>query len=771
MKKLFFNFFVLLFSLSLIFDSSLSIAESDEIFDVQVIGNNRVDDSTVITYSGIRSGDVYLESNVEEALKKLYATELFSDVVIKYSNSILTIEITENALINQVAFEGNKSIDDQALQAVSLLKPRATYSNKKLEQDITNIINAYRSAGRYSVFVEPKIIKLDYNRINLVFEINEGSATEIIDINFIGNINYSDRKLRNVIATTRSTFIDKIWGTGKSYDNQLMEYDKELLKEYYRNKGYVNFKVLNAVAELNSQNDQFLITFTVSEGERYNFGQINITDQTSTKASFPINDIMLTVRGDVYSQSNIEKSSLAIVDYLRKNGNPFAQVKVLEQINVTDKTIDINYVISDGPQLYIERIDINGNQRTFDYVIRRRLTISEGDALNSTYLNNSIRNIRTLNFFSDVQVNTVQGSAPDRRIIKITVNEKPTGSLIFGAGYSSVSGVLGTISVAEKNLLGKGQNMTLDLNIGGNQSLVNLSFTEPAFLDTPVSAGFDIYGNQSDYSEQSGYKNKQVGAGVRFGFPLSDELRFNVKYSYTNNEVFSVPSTAALSLRQLEGEKSISEVGYNLIYNNLDNFFTPSSGFLIDFSQDIAGLGGDIKYIRSEISGDYYIDFTKDIIGSISLGAGHIFGLDDQDVRISDAFMDPGLILRGFQSRGISPRLKPDDNSTAALSGSNEEAIGGNTFISTSAGIKFPIPSITEDYGIKGGLHINAGTLYDSDLDDAIVNESNSIRTSVGASIFWDSPIGPLRFDFTEAINKETYDRTEFFQFSGGTSF
>lgn len=771
MKKLIINFFAITAFIFIFFDSLQSYASNHIIKTLEVVGNNRIDDATIINYSGISAGDLYSADIIDESLKKLYETQLFSDVIIKYEYSNLLIEVKENFLINQVAFEGNKALDDESLESITELKSRSTFSNEKLEQDIATIINAYRSAGRYSVFVEPKVIKLDFNRVNLIFEINEGGVTKITDINFIGNLNYSDRNLRNAIATKRSTFIDKIWGTGKSYDNAIMEYDKELLKQFYRNNGYVNFKVLSSVAELNAQNDRFLITFTVQEGERFNFGDISITDQMNANPIDQITKVLKTVENDVYSEKKVENSALAVVDYMRENGQPFAQINTIEKVNVAEKTIDINYVISNGPSLYIERIDVTGNQRTFDYVIREQLVISEGDAYNQSYLNKSIRNIRNLNFFSDVKVDTLQGSAPDRRIVKISVSEKPTGSLAFGAGYSSLSGVVGTIKIAEQNLLGKGQRVSLDLTLGGNQNLANLSFTEPSFLDSPVSAGFDVYGNETDYSDQSGYKNKKLGAGVRFGFPLSEELRLNLKYSYTTNEVFDVPSNSALALRQLEGTRSISEIGYSLNYNDLDNTYTPTNGLSLAFSQDFAGVGGDVKYLRNELSSNYYIDFTKNIIGSVSLDLGHIFGLDGQDIKISDAFMDPGNILRGFQTRGISPRLKADDGATAALSGSNEEAIGGNTYIAASTGVQFPIPSFTEEYGIKGGFHINAGTMFGSDLDQAIINDSDSIRTSIGASIFWDSPIGPLRFDFTEAINKETFDKTEFFQFSGGTSF
>jgi len=770
MSKLIINPLSLFSVLLLILFFQEAQASNHVIEKVNVAGNNRIDSITIVNYSGIKGGDVYDKNKIDDSLKRLYETELFSNIEIEYSKSILTINVEENFLINAVVFEGNKSIDDESLQALVQLKARATFSRKKLENDISEIIKAYRAAGRYSVFVEPKIIKLDFNRVNLIFEVNEGNVTKITDINFIGNGNYSDRKLRNAIATKRSTFFDKIWGTGKSYDNALMEYDIELLRQFYKNHGYVNFKVLSSVAELNDQSDQFIITFTVDEGERYNFGEISITDQVNNNEISFLNEDIKTVKDDIYSEKAIETTSLAIISSLREKSNPFVQVNVTEKINELNKTIDINYVISNGPPVYIERIDITGNQRTFDYVLRRELLIAEGDALNQTYLDKSLRNLRALNFFSDVKVDVLSGSAPDRRVVKLSIVERPTGSIVFGGGYSTYSGAVATIDFSERNLLGKGQQVSLGLSVGGNQNLINLIFTEPAFLGSDVSAGFDLYGNETDYTEQSGYKNKEVGAGVRFGFPLSEELKLGLKYSYTNNEVYGVPSTAALSIRQLEGINTKSEIEYAFDFSTLDNPLTPSNGIKLQIGQSFAGLGGDTEFLRSTFSGDYYTDFTKDVVASLSLDLGHVFGLNDQTVKITDAFMNPGPTLRGFEPRGISPRLKADDGSDA-LDGSNQEAVGGNTYFASSAAVQFPIPTLTEDYGIKGGLHLNAGTLFDSDIDDTLLNESSSIRTSIGASIFWDSPIGPLRFDFTEAINNETFDRTEFFQFSGGTSF
>tara|TARA_B100000925_G_scaffold280787_1_gene251853 strand:+ start:58 stop:2349 length:2292 start_codon:yes stop_codon:yes gene_type:complete len=763
MRTFLYNSVFITFFAFFVFASDLH-ANNHLISRIDVTGNNRIDENTILNYAKLSVGSAYNQAEVDEALRDLYETELFSDVQINYDNSRLVITVQENFLINQVAFEGNKAINDDSLRDLVSLNARSTFSKNKLEEDISTIISSYRSAGRYSVIVEPKIIKLDFNRIDLVYEINEGSITKITDINFIGNKSYSDRVLRSVISTSRSSWIDKIWGTGRSYDNAIMEYDKELLSQFYRDNGYINFNVTNAIGELNNSSGNFVITFTVVEGDRYQFGDVSISNQLDDAYTSSVASLITTNVNNYYDESEINLNKTNLVDFMKANGNPFATVDVIEEINDNTKTVNLTYILENGPPLYVERIEISGNQRTYDYVIRRELKISEGDALNQTYLNESMRNLRGLNFFSDVKLNTVNGSAPDKKVIQIAVSEKPTGSLMFGAGYSSVAGFVGSVYIKEDNLLGKGQRIATQFSLGGDQSLVNIQFTEPSFLSSDVSAGIDIFGNETDLTEESGYKNKEIGAGLRFGFPLSEDLHLVTKYKYTNNEVYDVPANSSAALTQLEGTRNISEFGYSLRYNTLDNMISPTNGTLIDFSQDLAGLGGDVKYLRTEVSGNYYKDFTNSLVGSISMNMGHIFGLDDQDVLISDAFRNPGTILKGFAPSGISPRFTENESS-------DEESVGGNTYISTSAELTFPFGSLTNEYGVKGGIHLNAGSLFDSDLDPSDINDSNSFRTSIGASIFWDSPVGPLRFDITEAIDKETFDKTEFFQFSGGTNF
>ena len=758
--KFFCSFFIFLAFLS--YSPSKSFADQHIISDIQVIGNNRVESNTIISYSDINVNDIYTTILADESLRSLYETNLFSNVKIEYLNTILTIIVKENYVINRIAFEGNKAIDDDTLAALVSIKARSTYSRKKIQDNIEKIISSYRASGLFSISIDPKIIILDYNRIDLIFEITEGPTTKISNINFIGNKSYSDKALTAVLATRKSNFIDRILGTGRSYDNDIMSYDKELLKRFYNSNGYVNFEVKNAVAELDKGAENFFITFTINEGEKYKFGEVKIQNNINGLPMSPLAQVITTISGDKYSSSEIDTSIQMTTDKLGELGYAFVDVQPNIVQNEDSKTIDITYNIFDGPRIYVERIDIFGNQRTYDYVVRREMEISEGDALNKTYLEGSRRNLNSLGIFSSVNVTTIPGSEQDKKIIVVRVVEKTTGSLSFGAGFSSEFGFGGTASLSERNFLGKGQYLSVGTNISSERSLVNVSFVEPSLNNSPVLFGFDLYGQEYDATDSSSYVTSTVGAGIRFGLPLSKSLNLNTNYSFKHKEVYGIPASASTATKQTAGKSDESQVGYGLTYDTLNNFLDPTEGIKLSFNQSFAGIGGDVKFLRTDLSGAYFQKLSDDLVGNLQFSAGHVHDLGNKGVSIENAFKDPGRVLRGFAPGGISPR----DNST-------KDAFGGNTYFLTSAEVKFPMPGLQPSFGMSGGFHLNAGTLYDSDVvvGGVTVVGSNSLRTSVGATVFWDSPMGPLRFDFTEAIDKQTYDKTEFFQFSGGTQF
>lgn len=758
--KFFCSFFI--FTVFALYLPTKTLANQHLISDIQIIGNNRVDSSTIIAYSDININDTYTSLLADETLRTLYQTNLFSDVKIEYLNTILTIIVVENYVVNRVAFEGNKSLDDDTLAALVSIKPRSSYSRRKVQDNIEKIISSYRAAGLFSVSIDPKIIILDYNRIDLVFEITEGPVTKISNINFIGNKNFSDKALISALATKKSNFIDSLFGTGRSYDNDIMSYDKELLKRFYNSNGYVNFEVVNAVAELDNNAENFFITFTVVEGEKYNFGKVDIQNNISNLPLSNLVETITTISGDKYSSSEIDTSIEMATDKLGELGFAFVFIEPSIVQNTDNRTIDLTYTISDGPRVYVERIDIFGNQRTYDYVVRREMELAEGDALNMTYLEKSRRNLKNINLFSSVDVSTISGTERDKKIIIVRVAEQSTGSLSFGAGFSSEFGIAGTVSVTERNFLGKGQYVAFDTNLSADKSLLNISFIEPSLNNSPVLFGFDLYGQEFDTTDSSGYVSSTIGAGIKFGLPLSKNLNLNTSYSYKKREIYGIPDSASVAVKQTAGTSNESTIGYGFTYNNLNNSLDPTDGMKISFEQDLAGIGGDVKYLSTELSGAYFEKITDNLVGNLQFNAGHMHDLGNKGIAIGNAFKDPGGVLRGFAPGGISPR----DNST-------KDAFGGNTYYSTSAEVTFPIPGIPPTIGISGGVNVNAGSLYNSDVvvGGVTVLDSNSLRTSAGATIFWASPIGPLRFDFTEAIDKQSYDKVEFFQFSGGTQF
>ena len=754
------SFFIFLIFLS--YSPSELFADEHLILEIQVTGNNRVDSNTIITYSNINTNDAYSSLLADESLRNLYETELFSDVNIEYYNSVLTINVKENYVINRIAFEGNKALDDETLAALVSVKARSTYSRRKIQDNIEKIIKSYRDAGRFSVRIDPKIIILDYNRIDLIFEITEGPTTKISNINFIGNEIFSDKALTAVLATKKSNFIDKIFSTGRSYDNDIMSFDKELLKKFYNNNGYINFEVINAVAELDKNAENFFITFTVNEGDKYRFGEVNIQNDIDDLPLSALAESITTISGDVYNASEIDTSIEMATSKLGEIGYAFVDIQPNVVQNNANNTIDLTYNIYDGPRVYVERIDIFGNQRTYDYVVRREMAIAEGDALNKTYLNASKRNIQNLGIFSSVVFTTIPGSDQDRKIVVVRVSEKSTGSLSFGAGFSSTFGVAGTVSLSEANFLGRGHYVAINTNISADKNLVNINFVEPSLNNSPVLFGFDVYGQEDDVSGVSGYTQSIVGGGFNFGLPLSKKLNLNTSYSLIKSDVYGISSTASNATKALAGHKIESKAGYGLTYNTLNNYLDPTDGMKISFNQDLAGIGGDVKFLSTEFSAIYFQKITDDLVGNLQFNAGHIADLGNDGISVTKAYKDPGKLLRGFAVGGISPR----DSST-------KDAFGGNTYFSTSAEVTFPLPGIPPSLGISGGVSVNAGTLYGSDVNisGVTVSESNSLRSSAGATIFWDSPVGPLRFDFTEVINKELYDKDEFFQFSGGTQF
>ncbi len=725
---------------------------------IDVQGNRRIEDESVRSYMKIAPGQRYNARLVDESLKALFATGLFSDVTIRRRGSSLVVKVVENPIINRVAFEGNRKLKDKDLKSIIEMRPRTVFTRAKVQSDVRRITEQYRRTGRFTAHVEPKVIRRPQDRVDLVYEITEGPETNVVNINFIGNKVFSDRRLRSVISTSEYSWWNFLSDSDR-YDPDRLNFDRELLRRYYLKKGYADFKVISAVAELDRDQKNFLVTFTVEEGEHYKFGEIELDSGISELDPEILRKEVKTRQGRSYNAAKIDKTVEGITLEAGRKGFAFAQVRPRYDKDPEAGTINLTYVIDEGPRVYIERINVRGNVRTLDRVIRREFRLAEGDAYNRTLVDKARKKLLGLNFFKKVDITTELGSAADKVIINVDVEEKSTGELSLGVGYSTTDAVVGDISLTERNLMGRGQYLRLSTSLSAKRQQLDLRFTEPYFLGRNVSFGVDIYGTETDLtgSSSAGFKSRQIGAGLRFGFPLSDDVFLNTRYSLTQERI-SDSSQVIISPNQTDIKSS---VGYTLTYDTLDNPVSPTGGFKLQLDQDFAGLGGDIAFVRSVAKAVAYQSLFEDVIGSIRLSGGHIFGWRGKNVRVSDSFFKGGDSIRGFDQSGIGPRIT-----------GTGEALGGKTFVVANAEVEFPL-GLPKKFGMRGAVFADAGTLFNASRNANTVahEDDRSIRASVGASLLWSSPIGPLRFDFAKALKKKAYDNTRFFNFSAGMRF
>lgn len=743
---------------ALAFQSALAegISGDGSIAEIRVEGNQRIEAETIRSYMQLSPGDPFDAERVDRALKSLFATGLFADVRLHREINTLIVQVVENPIINRLAFEGNDRIDDETLQNEVQLRPRVVYTQTRVQADAKRILDIYRRSGRFAATVEPKVIPLDQNRVDLVFEISEGDVTEVRRIDFVGNKAFSDGDLRDEILTTESAWYRFLSNTD-TYDPDRLTVDREALRDFYLKEGYADFRVISAVAELSPDREAFFITFTVEEGERYKFGAIDIRTTLRDLDPESLREQVTTVEGDWYDASAVEKSIGNITDALGNLGYAFVDVRPQVQRDRENLLINLAYDVQEGPRVFVERIDISGNVRTLDKVIRREFRLVEGDAFNTSKLRRTRQRIQNLGFFSAVDLRTLPGDSPDKTIIEVDVEEQSTGELTFGFGFSTAEGPLGDISLRERNLLGRGQDLRLGFTLSGKRSQFDVSFTEPYFLDRNLAVGIDLFRTETDRDESS-FNQKSLGFGLRAGYEITEYLRHTVRYGLSQDEIFDVDDDATLAIQQSEGETISSAVGHTLSYDRRDSRFDPREGYFFSFSNDVAGLGGDVHYLRTRVGAGYYHPLTDDVTLGFSGEAGHIFGFSE-DIRIIDNFSVGGANLRGFKNSGIGPR----DTVT-------EDSVGGNTFAVGSTELSFPL-GLPEEYQIRGRLFSDFGTLYDSDLKGADIQDEATLRLSVGGGLTWRSPFGPLAVDLATPLIQEDYDESELFRLSVGTRF
>ena len=808
----------------LVASSGVAVAQSANSIVVQ--GNRRVEAETVKSYFKPGPGGQLGPAQIDDGIKSLYATGLFEDVRIDHSGGRLVVIVVENPVIDHVAFEGNKKAKDDQLKAEVQSKPRGTLSKPMVQADVQRIIEIYHRSGRFDVKVDPKIIERPNNRVDLVFEITEGQKTGVKKIRFVGVHAFSTGRLEDVIKTSESNWLSFLQTTD-IYDPDRVESDRDLLRRFYLKHGYADVRIVSAVGEYDPAMKGFIVTFTIDEGSQYHVGTVDVVSNVHALNPAALRDSLKISAGSVYNADLVEKSVESMTIEAAKHGYAFATVHPRGDRDFEKKVINLAFVVEEGTRAYIERINIYGNARTRDYVIRREFDIGEGDAYNRALIDRAERRLKNLNYFKTVKITNEPGSAPDRVVINVNVEEMSTGEFTISGGYSTSDGFLAEVSVADRNLMGRGQFAKASVSYGQYSRGFGISFVEPYLLGYRMAGGIDIFARQTLATSFVSYNTQTVGVNLRLGFALSEELSFTPRYSifqqevtlpdYLNNcasttvgglfpnpgvnpdpvtGIYTPPAgyqthepgtvqagplpdecysdgeaTLPVRIELSKGPVIESIVGYSLAYNTLDNVKSPTSGLYAEIKQDFAGAGGDVKFIRTTGEARSYYEIFPDIVGVVKLQGGYQAGWGGTDLRMLDNFqMGPNLV-RGFAPAGIGPRdVTPN---------TTNDALGGTMFWGASFEAQTPLYFLPKEVGIKLAAFADAGSLwgYKSETSWAVTGEtmqvadSAAVRSSVGMGVIWDSPLGPLRFDFAYAITKESYDRTQFFRFSGGTKF
>jgi outer membrane protein insertion porin family len=738
---------------------------------VQVKGNQRIDADTIRAYVQVKAGKPYSAADIDASVKALFDTGLFSDVSIVQRGAVLVVTVAENPIVNSVNFTGNKKVKSPVLEQVTLLKPRGGLSDARLQSDVNRIKEYYSRSGRNEASVEAKLTTLPNNRVDVTFVINEGARTGVGSIIFVGNKAFTASRLTGVIQTRTTNWLS--WLNKRDvYSEEKLQADQELLRRFYLQHGYADFQVLGADAQFDSARGKYVVTFTVDEGPKYKFGEVAVDSSINGVDGNSLKGFVRTRSGRVFNASEIEKSTEALTIELSRMGYVFAQVRPRGDRDYSTNTIAMTYVIDEGPRAYIERIDIRGNTKTRDYVIRREFDLAEGDAYNRVLVDRAERHLRELGFFKTVQISTEPGSAPDKVVLVVNVEDQSTGSFSVSVGVSTSDGLIGEVALEETNFLGRGQAVRVSVGGSANSRTYSLSFTDPYFLGTRVSAGFDAYRNEQKADNGRLYDSTSTGGGVRVGLPLTDNLALGLNYKFDNTNIAYNTNPSANTCTAGEsacyfpaGTRTTSSAGYTLTYSTVDNRMDPKEGWYFKLAQDFAGLGGDAKWIRTTGDARVYAPVLpdSDIIGMLKVTGGNITGLGSP-VAASDAFFKGGETVRGFAPLGYGPR----DTSGVA--------VGGKNFVAGTAEVTFPVPFLPPDFGLRAAVFADAGMLWGHDTPTGCgiacnVQDDTSVRTSVGGSIIWASPFGQIRADFASALSKKSYDQTQFFRIGAGSSF
>ncbi|MGH6876080.1 MAG: outer membrane protein assembly factor BamA [Rhizomicrobium sp.] len=736
---------------------------------IVVEGAQRVEPATVLSYISIREGEPYDDQAVDRSLKTLFATGLFADVKFNWDGSTLTINVVENPIINQVVFEGNDKVSEKDLNKEVQEKPRTVFTRAKVQADVQRIIELYRRNGKFAATVDPEIIQRPQNRVDLIFSIDEGPTTGVARISFIGNKHFSDSTLRGQIATEESAWW-RILSSNDNYDPDRLTFDREQLRRFYLQRGYADFRVVSSVAELTPDHGNFFITFTVDEGDLYTFGKVLINSKIKELTPASLRPLVPIVEGSTYNAELVDKSIDALTNAVGTKGYAFAQIHPRIKRNRDGRTIDVVFDIDQGSRVYIEKINIVGNSRTLDKVIRREFRLVEGDAFNRVLVDRSRMRIKALGYFKDVDIKPLPGSQPDRTVLQVNVTEQSTGELQIGAGYSSLSSFVGQFSYTERNLFGRGEYLRASIEASSISKEAQLNFTEPWFMDRPLAAGFDIYDILTDYL-QVDYQSNTAGIGFRLGFPTSEFGSVGLRYTISATTVSPFANAPSVIL-QAAGSETTSAFGYSYTYNTLDDPVKPRHGYTLEFSQDFAGFGGTAKYIRTLAAGGVHHPlFWDQFVGTLSFNAGYIQPYNGRPLYLTDRFYKGGDTFPGFALAGVGPR---------EVSAGGENAIGADAYAIGRADLRLP-EFLPADYGVAFSLFTDFGTVGHlasgapaGNCDPfppglVCIKDNMAFRASAGIGVNWKSPFGPIQISFALPYVRESYDKSQIIYFSAGT--
>jgi outer membrane protein insertion porin family len=826
---------------------------------IAVTGNQRLEPETVISYMPLRVGEPYTRERLDQALRELYATELFQDVQIRDNQGALTVQVRENPVINRIVLEGNKRLKEDKIRPEIRLAPRQIFTRSKVRADVARIIELYRRQGRFAATVEPKIVELDQNRVDLVFEIQEGPKSKVRQINIIGNEKFSDSELRGEMATKQSRILSFFSG-GDTYDPDKLAFDQQKLRQFYLINGYADFRVISAVAELTPDRRDFIITYVVEEGERYKFGDVKVESEIRDLKPEGLANILPMKAGDWYDAKQIEDTVTRLTETAGLFGYAFAEVNPNIERNKENRTMGVTFKVEDAPRVYVERVDINGNTVTRDKVIRREFRLAEGDPFNTLRVKRSRDRIQSLGFFQEnLEIKQEQGSAPDRVVLGVDVEEKSTGELQLSAGFSSLERFLINLSVRQRNFMGKGQELRASVNYSSYSKSVELGFTEPYLFDQNIAIGGDLY--RRDFSSfnfvnndrNTTYEQITTGGQIRAGLALTEywslALRYGLNYDEISLDESSFfrdpdgtgplppecdPLRAGRYLCDAIGNRLTSSVGYSLVFDNLDNRLRPTRGNRLVLNQDFAGLGGDVRYLRTRLNGAKYWPIgDSGFVFSTSLEGGYIHSFEETNdpqkdpVRLTDRFFLGEPQIRGFDIRGVGPRVirtRRDPATGDLIEGDDgrlaDDAIGGRAYYLGRAELQIPLGASVKELGLRPSIFLDVGALFgvrdpdtpgspagdilsngqrqcistttgaitlvapgatcpsgstaiinQSPFDERFVGDTSKPRVSVGFGVNWNSPFGPFRIDVAKALLKADGDDTKLITFNVGTAF